>query len=122
MERFNEPLCSIPNWAAEAEAVLGDGHTGRWEPEATVQHLIPRDRATTKYVCDYVVGQGQNLVLKDKSRSADTNQLKIEDKAEYRRFWRKRFFAGNQQWCSHLVRSALDMGQWLVRADSDAKN
>ena len=102
--------------------LLAGGHAGRWVPGATVQHLIPSDRATTKYVYDYFVGQGRNLVLKGESWPADTNQLKSEAQAEYRRFWLKRFYAGNQQWCSHLIRSALAMGQWQARVNSDAKS
>ena len=117
-----------------ADAVLGEdeldllrrlltgGHAGRWVPGATVQHLIPSDRATTKYVYGYFVGQGRNLVLKGESWPTDTNQLKIEAKTEYRRFWIKRFYAGNQQWCSHLIRSALAMGQWQARVDFAAKS
>lgn len=97
--------------------LLAADRQGRWIPAATVQHLIPSDRATTKYVYDYFVGQGRNLVLKNESWPNTTEQLKHEAAAEYRRFWLKRLYAGNQQWCSHLIRSALAAGQWRAKSD-----
>ena len=113
-----------PELGRRADAVLGEdeldlmrrllaaGHRGQWVPGSVVEHLIPPERATTKYVYDYFVGQGRNLVLKGEGWGADADQLKREAMAEHRRFWWKRFYAGNQQWCSHLIRSALAMGQW----------
>ena len=65
-----------PDLGRRADAVLGEdelelmrrllaaGHQGRWVPGAVVEHLIPADRASAKYVYDYFVGQGRNLVLK----------------------------------------------------------
>ena len=119
-----------PELGRRADAVLGEdeldlmrrllaaGHSGQWVPDAVVSHMIPRDRATTKYVYDYFVGQGRNLVTKGEGWGTDADQLKREAKAEYRRFWWKRFYTGNQQWCSHLIRSALAMGQWQAMVDS----
>lgn len=113
-----------PDLGRRADAVLGEdelelmrrllaaGHQGRWVPGAVVEHLIPADRASAKYVYDYFVGQGRNLVLKGEGWGAEADELKREAKTEYRRFWVKRFYAGNQQWCSHLIRSALAFGQW----------
>jgi len=97
--------------------LLAGGHRGQWVPGAVVEHLIPLDRATTKYVYDYFVGQGRNLVLKGEGWGGDASQLKREAKSEYRRFWWKRFYADNQQWCSHLIRGGLAMGQWQAMAD-----
>ena len=112
-----------PELGRRADAVLGEdeldlmrrmlaaGHRGQWVPGAVVEHLIPQDRATTKYVYDYFVGQGRNLVLKGEGWGTDADELKREARTEYRKFWWKRFHAGNQQWCSHLIRSALAIGQ-----------
>ncbi|MDB2687282.1 glycosyltransferase [Mariniblastus sp.] len=112
-----------PELGRRADLVLGEdeldlmrrllhaGHRGQWVPGAVVSHLIPPERATTKYVYEYFIGQGSNLILKGEGWGTDADQLKREANAEYRRFWIKRFYAGNQQWCSHLIRSALAMGQ-----------
>ena len=122
-----------PELGRRADAVLGEdeldlmrrllaaGFHGRWVPGAVVEHLIPMDRTTTQYVYDYFVGQGRNLVLKGRGWGTDADQLKREANAEYRRFWWKRFYAGNQQWCSHLIRSGLAMGQSRAIVDFAGK-
>lgn len=101
--------------------LLAAGLRGQWVPGAAVEHLIPQERATTKYVYDYFVGQGRNLVLTGEGWEMDANQLKREADAEYRRFWLQRFYAGNRQWCSHLIRGALAMGQWQAMVDFKRK-
>ena len=122
-----------PELGRRADAVLGEdeldlmrrllaaGHCGQWVPGAVVEHLIPMERSTTKYVYDYFVGQGRNLVLTGEGWETDAGLLKREAKSEYRRFWWKRFYASNQQWCSHLIRSALAMGQWRALVDGQGK-
>jgi glycosyltransferase involved in cell wall biosynthesis len=39
-------------------SILGSGHTGRWVPDARLEHLITQERQTTRYVRDYCVGYG----------------------------------------------------------------
>lgn len=39
-------------------AILGNGHQGRWVPEAVVHHWVPRTRQTTRYLRDYWRGYG----------------------------------------------------------------
>lgn len=90
------------------------GHHGRWLPDAPVDHLIPAERTSTQYVYDYFVGQGKKLSLRGEPWHDDTDRMRIEARSEYRRFWVKRFFVDSDQWCSHLVRSALAFGQWQV--------
>ena len=90
------------------------GHRGRWLPSAPVEHLIPSERSSTKYVYDYFVGQGRRLALKGEAWHGDKDRMRAEARSEYARFWVKRFFVDSDQWCSHLIRSALAFGQWQV--------
>jgi glycosyltransferase involved in cell wall biosynthesis len=39
-------------------AILADGHSGRWVPEAGIRHFVPRDRQTTRYVQTYYRSYG----------------------------------------------------------------
>jgi hypothetical protein len=43
---------------AHFQAMLADGHTGRWVPDARVQHFIPAARQTTAYLRRYYAGNG----------------------------------------------------------------
>jgi glycosyltransferase involved in cell wall biosynthesis len=94
--------------------LLQSGHSGRWLPGAKVQHLISADRTSTKYVYDYFVGQGRKLAIKGEPWHTESNRMRNEARSEYRKYWLKRFFVGSDQWCSHLLRSALAYGQWQV--------
>lgn len=94
--------------------LLNQGFRGRWVPETNVQHLIPADRSTTKYVYDYFVGQGRKLVIGGEPWHTDVARMRSEARREYRKYSVKRFFASSNQWCSHLVRSGLAFGQWQV--------
>jgi glycosyltransferase involved in cell wall biosynthesis len=42
-------------------ALLADGCQGWWVPNAGVQHCIPLERMTTRYLRNYFLGQGQYL-------------------------------------------------------------
>lgn len=91
--------------------LLSAGHSGNWVPGAVVEHIIPEDRATEKYVHDYFVGQGRALVAKDEPWHRDATRMKSEARAEYVKYKMKRPLANSKTWVSHLIRSALAQGQ-----------
>jgi glycosyltransferase involved in cell wall biosynthesis len=45
------------------EALLADGCQGWWVPDASVQHYIPPDRMTLRYLRNYYLGYGQYLAM-----------------------------------------------------------
>lgn len=44
--------------AAVIRAILGNGHRGRWVPEAVVHHWVPRTRQSTRHIREYWKGYG----------------------------------------------------------------
>ena len=100
--------------------VLDACHQGNWVPGAIVQHIIPPDRSTEKYVYDYFVGQGRALVAKGKPWHNDVAKFKSEARSEYAKYKLKRAFANSKTWVSHMLRSALAQGQFealVIRRD-----
>ena len=87
------------------------GHTGMWLPDAVLQHCIPGDRATPRYVSQYFVGQGQNNILQGKVTKT-LRQAWIEF-ATHRMAWHiKQPFKNPDEWVSHLIRSSLSWGEY----------
>ena len=115
--RFNESL------GRRGDEVLGEdeldlfrrllaaGHRGQWVPDAGLEHLIPEERASEKYVFDYFVGQGRALVSKGDPWHEDRERFVKEAKSEYQKYKLKRLVSGSQVWVSHMLRSALAQGQ-----------
>ncbi|MBV9928475.1 MAG: glycosyltransferase family 2 protein [Acidobacteria bacterium] len=50
---------------AVLRAVLAAGGTGRWVPDAPVEHWIPKERQTTRYLREYYALQGKTFVKTD---------------------------------------------------------
>jgi len=92
--------------------LLAAGHKGGWIPGAVVEHIIPPDRASEKYVYDYFVGQGRALVAKGEPWHTDVAKFRSESRSEYAKYKLKRAFADSKTWVSHLLRSALAQGQF----------
>lgn len=92
--------------------LLAEGHRGIWVPGAVVQHLIPPERATEKFVYDYFVGQGRALVAKGQPWHNDVQRLKQESRREFIKYRAKRWFAASPVWVGHMIRSALAQGQF----------
>jgi glycosyltransferase involved in cell wall biosynthesis len=92
--------------------LLAAGHSGKWVPGAVVEHVIPNERATEKYVYDYFVGQGHALVANGEPWHIDAAKMKSETRAEYVKYKMKRAFADPKTWVSHMIRSALAHGQY----------
>jgi len=92
--------------------ILAAGHKGSWIPGAIVQHVIPRQRVTEKFVYDYFVGQGRALVAKGNPWHKDLARLNSEARSQYLSYKMKRMFADSKTWVSHMIRSALAKGQF----------
>lgn len=91
--------------------LLAKGHRGQWVSGVSLEHIIPKDRASEKYVYDYFVGQGRALVAKGIPWHSDVEKLQAESKSEHRKYKLKRLVSASHVWVSHLVRSALAQGQ-----------
>ncbi len=91
--------------------LLSAGKRGQWVPGAGLEHVIPKDRASEKYVFDYFVGQGRALVTKGNPWHEDHDRMTNEAKSEYQKYKLKRLVSGSQVWVSHMLRSALAQGQ-----------
>jgi glycosyltransferase involved in cell wall biosynthesis len=92
--------------------LLAAGYRGNWVPGAVVEHVIPPQRASEKYVYDYFVGQGRALVAKGEPWHVDVAKLKSESRAQYIKYKLKRPLADSKTWVSHMIRSALAQGQY----------
>ena len=95
--------------------MVADGHHGIWVPTAVVQHVIPSDRATPRYVADYFLAQGRMNVRHDRAtfdspwhawRVAWFNQIC---------YLLKRRSAPADEWVSHLIRANIARGEWLEK-------
>lgn len=93
--------------------LLDKGLTGRWVPDARVQHCIPADRATPEYVRDYFVGQGRALVAKGKAWSGSRIRLRWTALWHRLMYQLARGIAPSPLWLGHLARSGLARGQYL---------
>jgi glycosyltransferase involved in cell wall biosynthesis len=113
-----------PNLGRRGQAVVGEdeldllrrllaaGQRGLWVPASSVQHVIPPERASTRYVFDYFVGQGAMLVNKGQpwshSRWALRRQYLWHQFASEVGQW----VLPSPVWFAHLARAGLALGQW----------
>ncbi|WP_372723824.1 glycosyltransferase [Novipirellula sp.] len=91
------------------------GGNGRWVPNAKVQHIIPADRATERYVQSYFVGQGQaNVMFGKPSRP---RMAALVDAAFHSLLYRsKRHRTQPDEWVSHLIRSSISWGEFKMHS------
>ena len=89
--------------------LLAAGHRGAWVPRNEIQHIIPADRATTKYVWRYFVGQGQRLGLNE-----NNSLWKLQATTHWRALRYRiaqRFGAPSPAWFAHLACWGLAQGR-----------
>ncbi len=93
--------------------LLSQGLSGRWVPEAKIQHVIEPSRVSESYVRDYFVGQGKALVAKGNAWGDNAGKLKLQSIHQYWVYQFKKFFSRSKSkaWLSHLIRSGLAKGQ-----------
>jgi glycosyltransferase involved in cell wall biosynthesis len=102
--------------------LLAQGYRGAWVPGAVVQHCIPPDRASEKFVYDYFVGQGRALVAKGEPWHSNVKRLKRESTLEQLKYRTKRRISPSPVWVGHLIRSALAQGQFDAISGGDTSS
>jgi glycosyltransferase involved in cell wall biosynthesis len=108
---------------AVIRAILADGGTGRWVPEATVEHIIPQERQSVDYLRRYFEGHGYLLgTYYHRDRDPQRNRMRefghaVALEAKYR--W-LRMAAGPRRWVPALVAAAVARGRWIGRYRPDA--
>lgn len=91
--------------------LLQAGHTGQWIPQARLQHLIPANRLSLRYVADYFAGQAAV-----QSRSGTAPQFSSAELMEaVRHHWLRwqltRLWASSPVWLNHWIKLAM-FRQW----------
>lgn len=92
--------------------LLEAGQRGVWVPDCRVQHVIPPERASTRYVFDYFVGQGAMLVNKGTPWTQSRWALR------WHYLWHQfaaelgQLILPSPGWFAHLARAGLALGQW----------
>lgn len=99
-------------------ALLASGHTGWWVSGACVEHFIPRDRQTTRYVRRWYNGHGRLVArLEAKDRVPGTvnrprwvwRELVTSELA----FLVSRLSRDPTVWIQHLKRASIARGQFM---------
>jgi glycosyltransferase involved in cell wall biosynthesis len=116
--RRDKALSAGEEWAV-LEAVLAGGASGRWVPRARVQHVIPAERQSVRYLRRYYMENGMSLAL---TRNAPGERTLF---GRPRWAWReavlhelayrvRRAYAPADVWSVHLRRASVAWG--LLRA------
>ncbi|MCM2370259.1 glycosyltransferase [Rhodopirellula sp. ICT_H3.1] len=114
-----------PSLGRVSSAMMGEDETqvlrqiarscgkGRWVPDAKVQHIVPADRATERYVRSYFIGQGMaNVAL---NKSCKTRVAAFLDSVWQSLLYRiKRNCTDPDEWVSHLICSGLSWGEYFA--------
>ena len=103
-------------------SVWAAGNRGYWIPAASLQHVIPDDRATTKYIGCYFVGQGITNVRLEKVDKTSSTAWREAMACQFK--WRlKRYLSEPEEWVSHLIRANLSWGEYLaIRSQTGSEN
>src|SRR5262245_9097301 len=99
-------------------AILREGGEGWWLPSAAVDHWIPRERQTTRYLKRYYRGQGRVLALREASERGTWKpqpfgrplwlwRQALEAELVYRR---ERALREPERWIDSLVRASTMWG------------
>ncbi len=97
--------------------LLDHGCSGKWVPSNPIQHLIPPERATPKYVYDYYVGQGRKVASNRSSTSESRLNLHVSSRWNWLMYKLKQPRVASNIWVSHLLQSALAKGR-LIGSDA----
>ncbi len=105
-------------------AMCRDGLHGRWVPDAKVEHVIPRDRQTIRYLRAYYRGSGQYRTIMNGPkggvklfgrprwiwRKAIQNELL---------FWSKRYLVNPGLWIENLIDANICLGMLFPPSSSN---
>ena len=112
--RRGDRLFAGEEWAV-MEKLLADGATGRWVPEAHVQHVIPPARQNLGYLRRYYLGNGASLAIVWEPRGEPLLlgrprwvwREAVQQELAYRI---RRLYAAPEVWSEHLRRSSVAWG------------
>jgi len=118
--RRDSALFAGEEWAV-LEALLGEGASGRWVPDARLRHVIAPERQTVLYLRNYYVGNGMSLA---RTRDAAGERMLL---GRPRWVWReafsqelayraRRLYASADVWSVHLRRASIAWGLLRVPA------
>ncbi len=97
-------------------AILMDGGTGRWIPDAKVTHFIDRQRQTTKYLHRYFRGHGLvEEVLRGDRSTRSINRERWQMIKQTLRYFGLRMAGGSAAWVPALRDAATASGRLLAR-------
>ncbi len=103
--------------------ILNAGGSGRWVPNAPVQHVIPRHRQTITFLRHYFVGQGRLAVRKKRApplpsflnvpRWLAPSVILLIATISLFLYGIKRLFCSPGTWCEELARACIFWGMYL---------
>jgi glycosyltransferase involved in cell wall biosynthesis len=103
--------------------ILGSGASGRWVPNAPVQHVIPQHRQTITFLRNYFVGQGGLAVRKNQApplpsylnvpRWLVPTVILLIASISLFLYGIKRLFCSPGTWCEELARTSIFWGMYL---------
>lgn len=93
--------------------MLEDGATGRWVPEAVVQHHIPVNRQSLRYLESYYRGAGEGNALRRQGPALSGGILHLGLRAvrEELKYRIRRVTAEPETWIRHLIRANMTWGE-----------
>lgn len=96
--------------------IMSDGLQGRWIPNASVQHFLPKSRLTLRYLRSFYFGLGQTSVLSpapDASTKIFGKPRWLVRKAFQQELsFRRKFFWGRpEDWIQPLIDASVTWGQ-----------
>ena len=109
-------------WGRNATGMLGEdevsvlraidesGEKGFWIPDAALEHVIPEDRATEKYVSDYYFGQGFANALKDNVTDGRSTIRWKAFQCRFRYRWHK-LFSNTRNWVFNMIHASIFKGE-----------
>jgi len=118
--RRGSALFAGEEWAV-LEALLAEGASGRWVPDARLRHVIAPERQSVRYLRRYYLGNGMSLA---RTRNAEGEPLWL---GRPRWVWRealsqelayraRRLYASADVWSVHLRRASIAWGMLRVPA------
>jgi glycosyltransferase involved in cell wall biosynthesis len=91
--------------------LLAAGGTGRWVPEARLQHLIPGERLNLSYIADYFAGQAAVQWARNAAPDLDLDQLRAAIRHHTLWYQLTRWTCPSPVWLEHWIKLAM-FRQW----------
>ena len=98
------------------KAILGEGMSGRWVPDALVRHWIPKERQTLQFFRDRAIAAGRGVAAEEDVSGARLFgrprwiwRAWVEAQAAYRYH---RLFSPAEKWVPAFVRTAIIQGHF----------